>query len=62
MTFIQYWGLVIKKYPAFKNDETKITIKISALKAFMQESHEKGEENKESPNFDFADLLNKFKK
>lgn len=42
MTFIEYWSLVVVKFPHLANKDDKTTIKISSLKAFIKQSHEHG--------------------
>ena len=42
MTFIDYWTLVVEKFPHLANEEDKTTIRISSLKAFIKQSHEHG--------------------
>ena len=42
MTFIEYWSLVVVKFPHLANEDDKTTIKISSLKAFIKQSHEHG--------------------
>lgn len=49
MKFEEYWAMVLIKYPTFKNEENKIKMSVSSLKALMEQSHEKGKEEKEVP-------------
>jgi hypothetical protein len=42
MTFPDYWNSVVAKFPHLAEDARKTTIKISSLKALMEQSHQMG--------------------
>lgn len=44
MIFTEYWQRVTRKYPTFAREDAVVQIKVSAIKAFMQESHGHGRE------------------
>lgn len=44
MTSREYWKAVVTKYPTWENGEVKITIKVSSIRAFVEQSHEHGVE------------------
>lgn len=61
MVFIEFWNSLVKRNPGFANNDVMIKLRVTTLKALLEQSYIQGQASHESGSLGFNNIFSAFR-